>query len=306
MRIGVMISKVLGPCRLSEAVQAMEAVAEAELDTAWVPQNYGVESLTLIAAAAPRVPGIELGTAIVPTYSRHPMTLASQALTAQAACGGRLALGIGPSHQLATEGFMNIPYHRPAHHTREYVAVLRALFETGGVEFSGELLYANTLIGPHPVADAAPIPILVAALAPAMVRLAGETADGTVTWMATAGVLGDRIVPSINAAAASVGRPEPRVVAGLPVCITTDRDGARQRAAETFAIYGTLPAYRRLLDEAGVKGPEDIVLIGNEDEVAHRVAALADAGATDLMAAPFGTEAELTRTLARLGSLRSA
>ena len=306
MRIGVLISKVLGPCRFSEAVEAVEAVADADLDTAWVPQNYGVESLTLIAAAAPQVPGIELGTAIVPTYSRHPLTLASQALTAQAACGGRLTLGIGPSHQLATEGFMNIPYHRPARQTREYIAVLRALFETGGVEFSGELLYANTLIGPHPVTDAAPIPILVAALAPAMVRLAGEEAEGTVTWLATAGVLGDRIVPSINAAAASVGRPQPRVVAGLPVCITTDHDGARQRAAETFGIYGTLPAYRRLLDEAGVKGPEDIVLIGDEDEVAQSLAALADAGATDMMAAPFGTETELTQTLAHLGSLRSA
>jgi F420-dependent oxidoreductase-like protein len=305
MRIGVMISNVLGPCRFSEAVDAMEAVAAAGLDTAWVPQNYGIESLTLIAAAAPQVPDIELGTAIVPTFSRHPITLASQALTAQAACGGRLTLGIGPSHQLATEGFMKVPYHRPARHTREYIAVLRPLFETGGVEFSGELLYANTLIGPHPVADAAPIPILVAALAPAMVRLAGEEAEGTVTWMATAGVLGNRIVPSINAAAASAGRPTPRVVAGLPVCITTDRDGARHRAAETFGIYGTLPAYRRLLDEAGVKGPEDIVLIGDEDEVARSLAALAEAGATDLLAAPFGTGTEQTQTLTRLGSLRS-
>jgi F420-dependent oxidoreductase-like protein len=305
MRIGVMIQNVLGPCRFSEAVEAVEAVVAASLDTAWVPQNYGIESLTLIAAVAPRVPDIELGTAIVPTYSRHPLTLASQALTAQAACGGRLTLGIGPSHQLATEGMMNIPYHRPAHHTREYLAVLRSLFETGGIEFSGELLYANTLIGPHPVADAAPIPILIAALAPTMIELAGEAAEGTITWMATAGVLGDRIVPSINAAAASAGRPTRRVVAGLPVCVTTDPDGARQRATETYGIYGMLPAYRRLLDEAGVKGPEDVVLIGDEDAVARGVAALAEAGATDLMAAPFGTEADQAQTLATLGSLRS-
>lgn len=305
MRIGVMIQNVLGPCRFSEAVEAIDAVAAAGLDTAWLPQNYGVESLTLIAAVAPRVPDIELGTAIVPTFSRHPLTLASQALTAQAACAGRLTLGVGPSHQLATEGMMNISYHRPAHHTREYLAVLRSLFETGGVEFSGELLYANTLIGPHPVADAGPIPILIAALAPTMLNLAGEEAEGTITWMATAGVLGDRIVPSIGAAAAAAGRPAPRVVAGIPVCVTTDPDGARERAAETYGIYGMLPAYRRLLDEAGVKGPEDIVLIGDEDEVASAVSALAEAGTTDLMAAPFGTETELAQTLAALGALRS-
>lgn len=304
MRIGVMISNTLGPCRFSEALDAMSAVAAAGLDTVWVPQNYGIESLTLIAAAAPRVPDVELGTAIVPTFSRHPLTLASQALTAQAACGGRLALGIGPSHQLATEGFMGIPYHRPAHHTREYVTVLRSLFETGGVEFSGEAIQAHTLIGPHPVADAAPIPLLVSALAPVMLRLAGELADGTVTWLATAGVLGDRIVPSITAAAADAGRPPPRVVAGLPVCITNDRDGARQRAAEVFGIYGTLPAYRRLLDEAGVKGAEDVVLVGDEEEVARGVAALGDAGVTDLLADPFGTETEQTQTLACLSRLR--
>ena len=304
MRIGVMISNVLAACQFSEAVDVMEAAAAAGADTVWVPQNYGVESLTLIAAAAPRVPGIELGTAIVPTYSRHPITMASQALTAQAACGGRLTLGIGPSHQLATEGMMGIPYHRPAHHTREYLTVLRALFETGGVEFSGELIYANTVIGPHPVTDAARIPILIAALAPAMVRLAGELAEGTVTWLATAGVLGERIVPSLNAAATAAGRLDPRVVAGLPVCITSDPAGARARAAEVFGIYGILPAYRRLLDEAGVKGPEDVALIGDEETVAGSVAALADAGVTDLMAAPFGTDAEQAQTVAHLITLR--
>ena len=294
-----MISNTLGPCSFSEALDAMEAVAAAGLDTVWVPQNYGIESLTLIAAAGSRVPDIELGTAVVPTFSRHPLTLASQALTAQAACGGRLTLGIGPSHQRATEGFMGIPYHRPARHTREYLTVLQAFLDTGGVEFSGELITANTLNGPHPVADAAPIPVLVSALAPAMLRLTGELADGTITWMATAGVLGDRIVPSINAAAGAAGRPDPRVIAGLPVCITSDPGGARQRAADLFGIYSTRPAYRRLLDEAGVKGPEDVALVGDEEEVARSLAALADAGVTDLMAAPFGTE-----TLARLNTLR--
>ncbi|HLI55422.1 MAG TPA: LLM class F420-dependent oxidoreductase [Actinomycetota bacterium] len=304
MRIGVMISNVLGPCRFSEAVDAMQTAAAAGVDTLWVPQNYGIESLTLIAAVGSAIPGVELGTAVAQTYARHPLLMASQALTAQTACGGRLTLGIGPSHQLATEGMMGIPYERPARHTREYVTVLRSVLDTGGVDFTGEVLYANSLIGAHPVDDAAPIPILVAALAPAMVRLTGELADGTVTWMANAGVLGDRIVPSINAAAAGAGRPVPRVVAGLPVCITNDPDGARQRAIESFGIYGTLPAYRRLLDEAGVKGPEDVVLIGDEDEIAAQVAALSDAGATDLLAAPFGTSTEQAETLARLGGLR--
>lgn len=304
MRIGVMVMKTLGTCSFAEAVDAIHAVAAAGLDTVWVPQNYGIESLTLIAAAGPQVPGIELGTAVVPTFSRHPLVLASQALTAQAACGGRLTLGIGPSHQLATEGLMNIPYHRPAHHTREYLTVLRSLLDTGGVEFSGELVYANTVLGPHPVADAGPVPILVSALAPAMLRLAGELAEGTVTWMATADVLGERIIPSIRAAATAAGRPAPRVVAGLPVCVTSDPDRARERAAEEFGIYGMLPAYRRLLDEAGLKGPEDSAVIGDGTHVARNVTALAEVGVTDLLAAPFGTETERAETLAVLSTLR--
>ncbi|MGH8999958.1 MAG: LLM class flavin-dependent oxidoreductase, partial [Acidimicrobiia bacterium] len=125
-----------------------------------------------------------------------------------------------------------------------------------------------------------------------------------VTWMAAAGILGERIVPSLTAAAAAAGRPAPRVVAGLPVCITTDPEGARQRAAQQFAMYGTLPAYRRLLDEAGVAGPEDVAVIGDEETVAKRIAELAGAGATDFLAGPFGTGAERRHTVSRLHTLR--
>src|SRR5207245_942107 len=223
------------------------------------------------------VPGIELGTAVVPTYPRHPFVLAGQALTTSAALGGgnRLHLGIGLSHQLVIEGMFGMAFQKPAVHLREYLSALRPALEGQPVDVKGETLRATTLMGPIKVDDAGPVPILVAALGPALLRVAGELADGTLTWMAAPEVIGERIAPSITAAAEAAGRPRPRVGVGLPVAVTDDVDEALQRAASSFAIYGTLPSYKRLLDEAGLDGPAGVVIAGDEDEVARRIRALA-------------------------------
>jgi len=167
----------------------------------------------------------------------------------------------------------------------------------------GETLEAHTLMGPLTVDDAGPVAVLVAALGPALLRVAGELADGTLTWMAAPDVIGSRIAPSITAAAEAAGRPRPRVGVGLPVAVTTDVEGARERAAASYAIYGQLPSYKRLLDEAGLDGPADVVIAGDEDEVAGRIRALADVGATEVVASPFGSRAVRQATLRVLGAL---
>jgi alkanesulfonate monooxygenase SsuD/methylene tetrahydromethanopterin reductase-like flavin-dependent oxidoreductase (luciferase family) len=159
------------------------------------------------------------------------------------------------------------------------------------------------MMGPIRVDDAGPVPILVAALGPALLRVAGALADGTLTWMAAPKVIGERIAPSITAAAEAAGRPRPRVGVGLPVAVTGDVEGARERAAATYAIYGTLPSYKRLLDEAGFDGPADVVIAGDEEEVARRIRALADVGATEVLASPIGNRAERQETLRVLGAL---
>jgi alkanesulfonate monooxygenase SsuD/methylene tetrahydromethanopterin reductase-like flavin-dependent oxidoreductase (luciferase family) len=159
------------------------------------------------------------------------------------------------------------------------------------------------MMGPIRVDDAGPVPILVAALGPALLRVAGALADGTLTWMAAPKVIGERIAPSITAAAEAAGRPRPRVGVGLPVAVTGDVEGARERAAATYAIYGTLPSYKRLLDEAGLDGPAGVVIAGDEDEVASRIRALADVGATEFLASPVGSRAVRQETLRVLGAL---
>jgi len=296
---------MVGGSGLGAVVEAVREAAEAGVRRAWVPQVIGVEALTAIAVAGREVPGIELGTAVVPTYPRHPFVLAGQALTTSAALGGgnRLHLGIGLSHQLVIEGMFGMAFQKPAVHLREYLSALRPALEGQPVDVKGETLRATTLMGPIKVDDAGPVPILVAALGPALLRVAGELADGTLTWMAAPEVIGERIAPSITAAAEAAGRPRPRVGVGLPVAVTDDVDEALQRAAASFAIYGTLPSYKRLLDEAGLDGPAGVVIAGDEDEVARRIRALADVGATELMASPVGGRAVRQETLRVLGAL---
>ena len=300
MDIGVMV----GGSGLGAVVEAVRQAAEAGVGRAWVPQVFGVEALTAIAVAGREVPDIELGTAVIPTYPRHPLVLAGQALTTSAALGpARLHLGIGLSHQLVIEGMLGMAYDKPAVHMREYLSALRPALDGQPVDVTGETLRAATLTGPLNVDDAGAVPILVAALGPALLRVAGELADGTLTWMAAPEVVGKRIGPQITAAAEAAGRPPPRVGVGLPVAVTDDVGAALERASASYAIYGSLPSYRRLLDEAGIEGPAGVVIAGDEDEVAGRIRALADVGATEILASPVGSRAVRQRTLQLLGAL---
>jgi 5,10-methylenetetrahydromethanopterin reductase len=300
MDIGVMV----GGNGLEAVLAAVRDAADAGVRRAWLPQVFSGEALTIIAVAGREIPGIEFGTAVIPTYPRHPLVLADQALTTSAALGGaRLHLGIGLSHQLVIEGMLGMAFEKPAVHMREYLSALRPALDGQPVAVKGETLQANTLMGPLRVDGAGPVPILVAALGPALLRVAGELADGTLTWMAAPQVIGERIAPSITAAAEAAGRPRPRVGVGLPVAVTNDVDAVLERAATSYAIYGTLPSYRRLLDEAGMEGPAGVVIAGDEDEVAGRIRALADVGATEFLASPIGSRTVRQETLRVLGAL---
>ncbi|KKM02047.1 hypothetical protein LCGC14_1788330, partial [marine sediment metagenome] len=247
---------------------------------------------------------IELGTSVVPTYSRHPVVMAQQALTAQAATGGRFNLGIGLSHKPVVEGMWGMSYEKPAVHMREYLSVLRPLLKEGRVSFNGEFFRVSATVQ---VVAPEPPPVLIAALAPVMLRLAGELADGTVTWMVGRKTLETHIVPRINSAAKAAGRAEPRVVVALPIAVTDDVGEARERAARSFQIYGTLPNYQRMLNIEGAAGPADVAIVGDEKEVEVQLRGIAAAGATDFLAGmfPVGDDASgsLDRTRALLKTL---
>ncbi len=294
MRIGTMSSSI-NDGTIDQIVEEAQRALSDDFHTFWVSQIFGHDALTALAVVGREVAGIELGTAVVPTYPRHPMMLAQQALSVQAASGGRLCLGIGLSHQVVVESMWGMSFDKPVRHMREYLSVLMPLLEGQPVSFDGEDYRVH---GAVTVAGATRPSVVIAALGPQMLHLAGSMADGTSTWCVGAKTLAELTVPTLRQAAADAGRPEPRVVCALPVLVTNDVDGARKRAANVFAVYDQLPSYKKMMDREGVDGPAGLAIVGTEAEVRDQVAALADVGVTDFNAGVFAAnpdELEATR-----------
>ena len=301
MRIGLLVGG--GPkSTVDDVVDQIRGAADDGFSSAWLSQIFGWDALTVLAVAGREVPGIELGTAVVPTYPRHPIVLAAQALTTSAATGGRLVLGIGLSHQIVIEGVYGLSFDKPARHMREYLSALLPLLNGEQVAFEGETLTARTM-GPVEAPGAPAPPVLLAALAPVMLKLAGARADGTVTWMTGPATIADHIGPRIRAAAEEAGKPPPRIAVGLPVSVTADPDAAREAANRTFAIYGQLPSYRAMLDKEGAAAPGDVAIVGDEEAVRAGIQRVFDAGGTEFSAAVFGSGEEVARTRGLLKEL---
>jgi len=301
MRIGLMIGATDGPGGTIDALVATAKRHEAAgFPNLWMANIFGLDAINALGIVGRETSRIELGTAVVPTYPRHPVAIAQQALTTQAASRGRFALGIGLSHKLVIENMLGMSYDKPARHMREYLKVLGPLLRGEGVQFQGELYRVAAQLA---VPGATRVPLLVAALGPTMLRLTGELADGTITWMTGPKTLATHIVPTLREAAKAAGRPEPRVVAGFPIIVTRKPAEAREKIGKALVIYGQLPSYRAMLDREGAAGPADIALAGDEAQLRRELARLRDVGVTDFSAAVTAVEdgAE-ERTLAFLAS----
>lgn len=290
MRIGIFAGDVTPDQGIDALVASAHTAAADGFPSFWLPQIFSADAITAAAVIGREVPALEVGTSVVPTYPRHPMMLAQQALTANALTGGHFTLGIGLSHQMVIEQIMGMSFDKPLRHMREYLSILRPLIHEGNVTFEGETYRTSVTID---VPGAKPLPILVAALGPRMLDLAGEMADGTITWMTGPETIGGHIAPTIRAAAERHGRPEPRIVAGVPVCVTDDPATAHKRAATVFQMYGYLPSYRAMLDREGLEGPGDLAIIGTEDEVRAGMERFRDAGVEDFLAVEYAVEPEV-------------
>ncbi|MET8654325.1 MULTISPECIES: TIGR03564 family F420-dependent LLM class oxidoreductase [Nocardia] len=301
MRIGIMLDAPSGPDGLVRLTEQLRRGAEEGFDSAWLSHIFGIDALTALAVAGSQVPDIEIGTAVVPTYPRHPGALAQQARTTALAVGpNRLNLGIGLSHKIVIENMFGYDFDRPARHMKDYLSILVPLLENRPVSYTGETYTANLQLS---VANEGRVPVLLAALGTAMLRLAGRRTDGTVLWMTGPATIREHIAPTITAAAAQAERPAPRVVCALPVLVTDDADAARATAAENFAAYGSLPSYRAMMDREGVSGPGDLAIVGSEKEVTARIEAIFEAGATEFVGAVFAGGDEGAQTRALLTSL---
>ena len=283
---------------------ALKAVAEG-FSSYWIAEHPtgGFDALTVLAVIANDVPDIELGTAIVPTFPRHPMVLAGQTLTAQSAIGERLTLGIGLSHEVMMAD-LGIPFEKPIRHLREYLSILMPLLEEGKVDFDGETLSCHGKVFRTHEQRAS---VVVAALGPQALRVAGARTDGTTLAWVGPRTIREHIKPSITAAADKAGRAAPRIIATLPICVTDNEEGVRSKIGATLGSYAQLPSYQAMFAREGADGPGDVAFVGSAAMVEDALADLMDAGVTDFAASVYATNKEeylhSRELLSRVGQL---
>jgi F420-dependent oxidoreductase-like protein len=271
-----------------EAVRALEADG---FHGAWL-QSGGHDAMTVLALAGAQTRSIELGTFVQPTYVRHPVSMAQGALAVQAASGGRFVLGLGLSHKRVIEDSFGLDFSKPVRHMREYLSVLVPLLRGERVDFEGEEFRVHAQVQ---VPDASPPSVVVAALGPQMLRVTGRLADGTALWLAGPKYIERVVVPELTRGAADGGRPAPRVIAGVPVVVTEEAAAARERIGRAYAMYNQMPSYQRAIQGSGAEGPEDVAVVGTEEEVEAQLRRFRDVGVTDFYAAIDGESDEVRR-----------
>jgi F420-dependent oxidoreductase-like protein len=301
-RIGITVG--LGARSESTIDGVIARIKDAEtrgFPSVWMTNAFAFDAITALSAAGRETSSIEMGTAVVPTYPRHPVVMAQQALTAQSSSEGRFTLGIGLSHKVMVTDALGLPFERPAQHMREYLDVLMPLLVGEPASVDGDLYRVHARVAAPPGPR---VPVVLAALGPQMLRIAGSAADGTILSWVGPKTIGSHIAPTITKAAEEAGRPAPRIIAGLPISIVSDPDAARQRFAPQVASYGALPSYRAMFDQEGVEDPAEVAIFGDETTVGAEIARLFDAGATEFAAQVVAAEpGSATRTLEFLADL---
>ena len=309
MRIGMQVGPKIGAQGAEDLVSRYREIEEAGFDTAWTGNHLTHDAMTVLALAGTVTERIELGSSVVPTYPRHPMVMAQQALTTSAITGGRFTLGLGLSHKFIVEDWQGLKWSTPVHHLREYLTVLNGLLDGEQVVHEGEEYQVSLNTAPFTQLDVpdAPRPqVVIAALGPGMLKVTGELADGTNCWICGQGYLESTLVPTINKAAESAVRPAPRVIAGFPICVTNKVEEAKIQCAKTWEVYGQIYSYRQVLKREGASGPADLLIAGDEDSVAKQIEGLAKIGVTELNAHVLGIPEDpgaIDRTTALLGGL---
>ncbi len=279
MKIGINTAGIGPEATIDGLIAQAKRVEQMGFDSLWIANMFGLEAIMAMALIGRETSRIKLGTAVVPTYPRHPMVMAQMAATAQAASKGRFILAIGLPHKPVIEGALGMSFDKPARHMREYLQVLGPLLRNEKVQFAGELYKTNGQIS---VAESQGVPLVVAALGDVMLKIAGTLADGTITWMVGPKTLENHIIPKITKAAKEAGKPAPRIVAGMPFALVPDKEAVRDRLERGLKMYGTLASYRAMLDKEGLKGPADLACAGGEKELRASIQRLRDIGVTDL------------------------
>lgn len=294
MDIGINGSGLLANPSLGALTADIVSAEDDNFASYWLAQTGGVDALTVFAAHGSTGSEMNLGTAVIPTWTTHPQVLAGQALTTQAATGGRLILGLGLAHEPSVTERWKMTWERPVRQMMDFLDVLQPLMTEGSVNHEG---YFWSYEGEIPLLEGPAPKVMIAALGDQMLKLAGARTDGTILWCVGPKTIADHIAPTINAAAEKAGRAQPSIVCSIPVWVTDDPAPAREFLAQILSVYAELPSYRRMLDIEGLHGLGELSLVGSEAEVTERIAEIAASGATDFTAVPMGGNPdEIART----------
>lgn len=298
MKISINGSSELIHADVPRLVTHAKTAADDGMAGWWLAQVGLVDALTVLALAGADTGDMELGTAVNATFPIHPTALAGKALTTQAAIGGRLTLGLGVNHAPVVDHTWGMTFEKPIRHMRDYLSCLQPLLETGAADYAGED-YTARFEGVRPASDTPGM--VLAAMGPQMLKVAGTRTDGTILWMTGEKAIGTQIAPIITESAAAAGKPRPRVICSLPIAVTDDEGGMRDFVDQVLAGYGDLPSYRAMMDIDGNAGPGAAMVCGDEESVRQQLAAIAAAGATEFAAAEIGGSSEdFARTRALL------
>ncbi len=295
--------RLLAPPNAATLAGQIEAIRALEADgfAGAFLSSMGHDAMTVLALAAEVTSEIELGTYVVPTYTRHPVAMAQQALATNAAAGGRFTLGLGLSHKVVIDDAWGLDFSNVVQHMREYLEVLQPLMRGEVVQHEGEAFRVRAQVA---LSDCDPPSVVVAALGPQMLRVTGRLADGTALWLAGPKWIKDVVIPELGGAARAEGKPDPRIIAGVPIAVTVDHDGVRERIAHAYAMYNTLPSYQRVIQGSGAQDPAGVSIIGSEEEVERELLRWREIGVTDFFAACEGIDAaERRRTREFLAAL---
>lgn len=290
----ILFARPDAPNLVDDTIAQARQAHELGVGQVWLPQQQDYDAIALAGLIGAAVPGLRVGTSVVPVNPRHPLIVASLAQTAQAAAHGNFSLGLGlGGHEIESQTF-GTAWPNAISRLREHLTILGSVFNTGSVDFHGSELSASPS-WPVQVAGGTPIPVYVAAMGPKALRVTGELADGTLPYLAGPRTLNEFIVPTITKAAAEAGRPAPRIIAAVPTLLSEDLEGARTIAAQQLSFYEAIPSYRNVIAREGLASVVDLAAIGKEEDVARQLRRYKDAGATDVIISPLDRSESVDR-----------
>jgi F420-dependent oxidoreductase-like protein len=286
---------------VDDVLQKARAAVDAGVRDLWLGRQFDYDAITLAAVIGAGLPGVRVGTSVVPVNPRHPLVVASSAQTAQAATRGNFSLGLGVA--FAEELAFGLTTERPVARLREYLTVLRAVRDERTVDFHGaELTAVDPKVLPVTLAGSAPFPIYVAAMGPKMLRVTGELADGTLPAGTGPHTIESFVVPTVTHAAADAGRPRPRVIPVVSVAVTDDAESVRAAAAPGMAIYDSIASYQRQYAREGVSSAIELAVIGSAEAVTRSLRGYLDAGADEVVLLPVQTDPDGLRRVSDIAA----